>query len=113
MGTATLASTKVRSTLGSSARVSPNARLRIVRVGNTASQIISASWCLVGGGTAGAVLVRVMVFLRGRVGANGSGREPGPEVVDGRAHVVVDEVLVDRDGRCGALTGGGDDLGAG
>ncbi len=61
IGTATVASTKVLSTPGRSARVSPSARLSAVRVGNTATQIISASWCLVGGGTVGATWFWVMV----------------------------------------------------
>src|SRR6187397_1367335 len=108
IGTATVASTNVRSTLGRPARRSPRARLRTVRVGNTATQIMSASWCLVGGGTCDMVLL-----LRSGVGLDrGSGRQAGPEVVDGTAYVVRDEVVVDGDGRRGALAGGGDDLGA-
>src|SRR3954447_2798380 len=51
IGTATVARTKVRRTLGVSASRSPRRRLSRVRVGNTATQIISASWCLVGGGS--------------------------------------------------------------
>ena len=60
IGTATVASTKVLSTLGRSARVSPSARLSAVSVGKTATQIISAIWCLVGGGAVGAVRISVM-----------------------------------------------------
>lgn len=59
MGTAMVARTKVRSTGFIGRSQSPRARLMNVRVGNTQSQIISASWCLVGGamrgGAAGAV----------------------------------------------------------
>src|SRR3954451_7152374 len=115
IGTAAVASTKVRSTLGSCARVSPKARLRTVRLGKTAPQIIRGSWCLVGGGT-GPVRLSVMVVLlrdawMGGVESRSDG-EPGPEVADGAQHVVLDEFVVDRDGGCGALAGGGDDLGA-
>ena len=42
----------------------------------------------------------------------GSGGKPGPEVVDGSAHVLLDEVVVDGDRGGGALAGRGDDLGA-
>src|SRR6476659_9192499 len=51
MGTATVASTKVRTTGERSRSQSPNRRFRTVRVGNTAIQIMRASWCLVGGPT--------------------------------------------------------------
>ena len=44
-----VARTKVRSTGPASASQAPSARLRTVRVGKTATQIIRASWCLVGG----------------------------------------------------------------
>ena len=55
IGTATVASTKVRSTGLRSFSQGPIVRLRTVRVGKTASQIIRASWCLVGGPTGAAV----------------------------------------------------------
>src|SRR5215213_3616767 len=51
IGTATVASVKVRRTGDRSASQSPKARLSTVSVGKTASQIINASWCLVGGPT--------------------------------------------------------------
>src|SRR3954463_12062987 len=49
IGTAMEASTKVRTTVVNVRSQSPRTRLRTVRVGKTAIQIISASWCLVGG----------------------------------------------------------------
>src|SRR4051812_32025283 len=51
IGTATVARTNVRGTTARSASAWPRLRLRTTRVGNTASQIIRASWCLDGGGT--------------------------------------------------------------
>src|SRR3954463_9340467 len=105
MGTATVASTKVRSTGVSTRSQSPSSRLMTVRVGNTASQIMRASWCLLGGPTGGGVrdavgagtvggldmaelLEWLEVELKGAVGtgavaASGSGREAVVEVVHG------------------------------
>src|SRR6478609_10749375 len=51
MGTAVVASTKVRETGPRSASHGFRARLRTVNVGKTATQIMSASWCLLGGPT--------------------------------------------------------------
>src|ERR671932_24771 len=48
IGTATVARTNVRITGLSVCSQSPRARLRTVRVGKTATQIMRASWCLVG-----------------------------------------------------------------
>src|SRR3954453_7177202 len=53
IGTATVASTNVRRTGFVSLSEGPMVRFRTVRVGKTAIQIISASWCFVGGPTAG------------------------------------------------------------
>src|SRR5690348_17708400 len=54
IGTAMVASTNVRTIGVSGASQSPRARLSTVRVGKTASQIMRASWCLLGGpGVAG------------------------------------------------------------
>src|SRR5690242_20439264 len=87
IGTATVASTKVGSSGGSVFSQSPSARLSTVRVGKTASQIISASWVV-------------------------SDHGAGGEGVHGGADVLIDEVAVDSDGGRGTLAGGGDDLGA-
>src|SRR3954449_2013566 len=59
IGTAMVASTKVRATGASVCSQSPRTRFRTVRVGKTASQIIRASWCLVGGavGAGGVVMM--------------------------------------------------------
>src|SRR5680860_984273 len=51
MGTATVARTKVRRTGLASLSQGPMARFSTVRVGNTATQIMMASWCFVGGPT--------------------------------------------------------------
>src|SRR3954463_6879469 len=106
IGTATVARTSVLSTLGSPARVSPKARLITVRVGKTATQIIRASWCLVGGGTDG-----VCMECSSGDGWLSDGKaqtEPGDRDRD----VLLDEVVVDRDGRGRPFAGRGDDLGA-
>src|SRR6478609_3958753 len=64
MGTAMVASTKVRTTGESSRSQSPSTRLSAVRVGKTASQIMAASWCFVGGPTGrGVALALDMVLL--------------------------------------------------
>jgi len=49
IGTAMVARTNVRRTGCCPASRGPIARLRTVSVGKTATQIISASWCVVGG----------------------------------------------------------------
>src|SRR3954466_6214238 len=69
-----VASTNVRTTGDRVLSQSPRARLRTVRVGNTASQIISASWCFVGGpgrpvGGGGAVVRGWLVMEQGWVRA--------------------------------------------
>src|ERR1700712_4124111 len=48
----------------------------------------------------------------GEVEGRRSGRNAQGEVVDGSAHVFVDEVAVHGDGGRGAFAGGGDDLGS-
>src|SRR5690242_2237392 len=95
IGTATVATTKVLSTTGASRSRLPSVRFRTMSVGTTASQIMKASWCFVGGGTCG----RDMCAPSG-----GEGR------AEGGGDVVGDEVVVDGDGGGGALAGGGDDL---
>ena len=70
IGTATVARTKVRSTLGKWARVDPKARLMTVRVGKTATQIIRASSCLVGafdGALVGALMAALVGLGVGEV----------------------------------------------
>ena len=62
IGTAIVASTKVRSTDGIGRSQSPKTRLIAVSVGKTQSQIMRASWCFVGGGTrAGVMSVALLV----------------------------------------------------
>src|SRR6266545_2689381 len=51
IGTATVARTKVRRAIGRSFIALRSARFSSRRVGKTATQIMSASWCLDGGGT--------------------------------------------------------------
>src|SRR3954463_5804630 len=109
IGTAMVARTRVRRLLRRTGdRVvseSPRARLRTVRVGKTDSQIIRASWCLVGGPAwdrrglgfgSDTFLVRLLGFLTSV--AVRSGKEAVLLVgVDGVADVLVDEVGVNRD----------------
>src|SRR5687767_15135431 len=107
IGTATVASTNVRSTGSSRPSHSPSTRLRAVRVGKTAIQIMRASWCFVGGPTVGAGLIS-----RGRVAEDmrdsfrsfvrrkrGTRRRSGGVALavggEGPAHVVLDQVGVD------------------
>src|SRR5665647_1978491 len=95
----------------------------MVRVGKTASQIISASWCLFGGGTwedcgAGRSLDMVVLLdvggseLRIVMVGDGSGLVAAAEVSDGVLDVLLDQVGVEGDGGRGFLTCGCDDLGA-
>src|SRR4051794_39211747 len=107
IGTAMVVRTKVRTTGVSVANQSPRARLRTVRVGKTASQIITASWCLDGGPALG------VFMLFSLIRSVRSGQEAVVEVTDGGRDVVLHEVGVERDGGCGAGAGGGDDLRAG
>src|SRR6478609_6176171 len=118
IGTAMVASTKVRRTGVSARSQSPKARLRASNVGNTASQIIRASWCLVGGPAAADVELGVgfggggVVMptpANGRAGCEG---ESVVEVPDCVADVFLDQVGVDADGGRGAGASGGDHLGA-
>jgi hypothetical protein len=51
IGTAIVANTNVRTTGESGLNHSPSTRLIVVSVGKTQSQIMMASWCLLGGGT--------------------------------------------------------------
>ena len=135
IGTAMVARTNVRRTGPTSVSQGPSVRLRTVRVGKTAIQIIRASWCLVGGPTGvgpvgwagwGVRVVDMVVLLRvwrgwlerrerrwpdrwRSDGCRGAGRAGSG---DGDRDVLLDEVGVDGDGGGGALAGGGDDLGA-
>src|ERR1700712_4553763 len=108
IGTATVARTKVRRTGDNGFNQSPSTRFRTVRVGKTASQIISASWCFVGGEADAARAVRgwsdigtpegvVRWVGMGAARQEGrlSGEGAGAEVADGTADVVVDEVAVE------------------
>src|SRR3954462_5596700 len=113
IGTATVASTKVRTTGDSVPSQSPSVRLSTVRVGNTASQIITASWCLVGGPTGVRVGCGAGDMGSPRYGlwwkvGTGAGTAAGSAALvergDRGADVVVDEVGVDRDGGGGAFT---------
>src|ERR671927_1238978 len=101
IGTATVASTKVRSRGGSVFSQSPSARLSTERVGKTASQIISASWCLLGGaiGADAGIGERSDTGAPGiergvRIGAVVSDHGAGGEGVDGGPDVLIDEVGV-------------------
>src|SRR4051794_37838077 len=89
IGTATVASTKGRGTVGSVCSQPPSARFSTARVGKTASQIISASWCVLGGATrtggpAGRVVIAVLLRRllisgygrRGAVARTGAPRGP-------------------------------------
>src|SRR5689334_21092831 len=89
IGTATVASTNVRTTGVMVPSQPARARLRAVSVGKTQSQIIRASWCRLGG--AGASSAEGMRFLS-------------------RVDVVLEELGVDGDRDRGAFAGGGDDL---
>src|SRR4029077_16155806 len=71
MGTATVTSTKVRTTGERSRSQLPSNRFRTVKVGKTASQIMTASWCLVGGPTGRALLLTLDMVLLGLVGVGG------------------------------------------
>src|SRR3954453_12409332 len=103
IGTATVARTKVRGTGPRCASQGPSARLRTVRVGKTVSQIMRASWCLVGGPT------WVGCFdMRGTPEWLGSVKDARPG--DRDADVFLDEVVVDGDGGDGALARGADHL---
>ena len=62
IGTAIVASTNVRSTGGIGRSQSPKTRLIAVSVGKTQSQIMRASWCLVGGGIGAGVLSVVLLI---------------------------------------------------
>src|SRR5665647_2186571 len=78
IGTAIVARMNVRSTGDSVRNQSPRARLRMVSVGKTASQIMSASWCLFGGGTgedcgAGRLLDMVVLLDVGGTGLGSFG----------------------------------------
>src|SRR6478672_1594901 len=98
MGTATVASTEVRSSAGSVLNQSPTARLMMVRVGNTANQIISASWCLPGGcGPAGGDALPDMLSPLGS-GMGASDEQTVGGLANGDAHVLLDQVGVDVDG---------------
>src|SRR3954447_22722213 len=130
MGMATVASTKVRTTGERSRSQSPSSRFNAVRVGKTASQIMTASWCLVGGPTGrGLAALLDMVLPRSRWVSGGGQRcsgglkaRPAPvlvwsksldggaavEVLNGPANVVVDEGGVHRDGGRGPFAGCGD-----
>src|SRR4051794_21923470 len=89
IGTAMVASTNVRTTGDSVRSQSPRTRLRTVRGGKTASQIITASWCLVGG--AGAVERMVMMSPCG--GCVRSGRVADlARSRDGLTYVALDQV---------------------
>src|SRR3954465_3615024 len=72
-----------------------------VIVGKTQSQIIAASWCLLGGGT------RVGTVLADSVISQSSRSHWGRHA--GSSHVLVDGGCVDRYRRSGAFAGGGDD----
>src|SRR4051794_21756515 len=78
IGTAMVARMKVRRTGVRVTSQLPSVRLRTVRVGKTASQIIRASWCLLGGpdptGLAGAgvVMRRLVQGCESGVGGPGS-----------------------------------------
>src|SRR5919202_5234719 len=65
IGTASVASTKVRTTVDIGASQSLNGTFSTVSVGNTASQIIRASWWRLGGAGLGGVSV-VMGSSQGR-----------------------------------------------
>src|SRR4051794_31784365 len=117
IGTAMVASTKVRTTGVSGRSQSPRARLRMVRVGKTATQIMRASSCLVGGPATGANGQAAVGGWGGHDQLLGcvpgeSGREAQIEGVKGVADVIVREVAVQGDGGCRTGAGGGDDLGA-
>src|SRR5689334_8770083 len=104
IGTAMVASTKVRRTGPASVSQRPMVRFSTVRVGKTAIQIIRASWCLLGG--VGRTSDMVVLLVVGTASA-----ETVAEVLDGESRVLVDEVVVHGDGGGRALTGGGDHLG--
>src|SRR4051794_30141767 len=101
IGTAIVASTNVRRTVGIGVSQTLRVTLSTVRVANTQSQIISASWWRGGEAVSGLIgeafrpLVR---SSRGRAGALGGG------------DVGVHEFGVDGDRRGGAFAGGRDDL---
>ena len=96
---------------------SPSTRLRAVSVGKTQSQIMRASWCLLGGG------MRLAVSgCRRRCGGGGfqhgvlSVRHGSVLISSGRPanrgpDVLFDQVGVDRDRGGGPFAGGGDHLG--
>src|SRR4029077_11536426 len=71
MGTATVTSTKVRTTGERPRSQLPSNRFRTVKVGKTASQIMTASWCLGGGPTGRALLLTLDMVLPGLVGVGG------------------------------------------
>src|SRR4051794_37381924 len=98
IGTATVARTNVRATGDIDASRSPRVRFRAVKVGNTQIQIITASWCRLGGGTR-AARFSAAVSVMGLLGVDGGSRRGGDGDEPGRAvDVVLDEVGVDRDG---------------
>src|SRR4051812_48750429 len=98
IGTAIVASTKVRRMVDIGASQSLRVTLSSVRVGNTHSQIISASWWRLGGAGrgAGAVSEVMAACLSSGAGRSGRGGRSGKRAaggVDGGA----DELGVDRD----------------
>src|SRR3954469_5185983 len=101
IGTATVASTNVRATGDSVPSHSPRSRLRTVRVGKTASQIMTASWCLDGGPRGRAVGgagfdIRCSCWLgNGSEGSVGAGLDA---VASLRSRDRVSDVLVDEVG---------------
>src|SRR5574338_694905 len=101
-GTATVARTKVRSTVPRGLSHGPIVRLRTTRVGTTATQIIRASWWTVGGPTGvgraaswwgfGVVVIGGLLSVDGgvRVGPGVDGVAGRPDSRDGGAPGGVD-----------------------
>src|SRR6266545_3672089 len=111
IGTATVARTKVRRTVDNVRSQSPSSRLMTVRVGKTQSQIMSASWCFVGGWTGVVARPSDMAFLLGWLEDHGSVGTAVAERLDGAPHVLLDQVGVEGHGGRRSLARGRDDLG--